>query len=74
MVNGPAGQVFRVGEEVVLARGTYQGALGVFVRLKEDVNWAEITERNGSIRSHPVAWLDHSKGSTGGETTKDAER
>jgi len=48
---------FREGEEVVLAEGSYQGTLGVFLRLKDDVNWAEIIERNGSIRSHPVAWL-----------------
>jgi len=33
------------------------GTLGAFVRLKEYVNWADIAERNGSIRSHPVAWL-----------------
>lgn len=56
----PVGTVFREGDEVVLAEGTYQGTLGVFVRLRKDVNWADITERNGSIRSHPVAWLDHS--------------
>ena len=49
----------------MLAEGTYQGTPGVFLRLREDVKWADITERNGSIRSHPVAWLDHSTGSTG---------
>ena len=48
---------FREGDEVVLATGTYQGTPGVFLRLREDVKWADITERNGSIRSHPVAWL-----------------
>lgn len=58
----PAGSGFREGDEVVLADGTYQGTPGVFLRLREDVNWADITERNGSIRSHPVAWLAHSKG------------
>ena len=58
--NGPVGTAFREGDEVVLAQGSYQGTLGVFVRLKEDINWADITERNGSIRSHPVAWLAHS--------------
>ena len=31
-----------------------------FLRLKEDVNWADITERNGNVRSHPVIWLAHS--------------
>ena len=58
--NRPVAAVFHEGDEVVLAEGTYQGTLGVFVRLRQDVNWADITERNGSIRSHPVAWLDHS--------------
>ena len=62
MSTQPAGPQFREGDEVVLAEGTYQGTLGVFLRLKEDVNWADITERNGSIRSHPVAWLAHSAG------------
>jgi len=56
------GPVFREGDEVVLADGTYQGTHGVFRRLTDDVNWADITERNGSIRSHPVAWLAHSTG------------
>ena len=60
MSNRPVGTVFREGDEVVLAEGTYQGTLGVFVRLRTDVNWADIRECNGSVRSHPVAWLDHS--------------
>lgn len=59
---------FREGDEVVLAKGTYPGTLGVFVRLRKDVKWAEITERNGSIRSHPVEWLAHSTGPTNGKT------
>jgi len=62
MSNRPAVSVFRKGDEVVLGEGTYQGTLGVFTRFKEDVKWADITERNGSIRSHPVAWLDHVAG------------
>ena len=60
------GSVFREGDEVVLAEGTYQGTLGVFLRQKEDVNWADITERNGSIRSHPVEWLAHATSATPG--------
>jgi hypothetical protein len=48
---------FREGDEVVLAKGTYQGTLGVFLHLREDIEWADIVERNGTIRSHPVAWL-----------------
>jgi len=58
--------VFREGDEVVLAKGTYPGTLGVFLGFRTDVNWAEITERNGCIRSHPVEWLAHSTGATPG--------
>jgi len=61
MSNKIAATVFREGDEVVLAEGTYQGTPGVFVRLREDVNWADITERNAATRSHPVACLTHSK-------------
>jgi hypothetical protein len=56
----PAVPAFREGDAVVLAIGTYQGTRGVFLRLKEDTAWADITESNGGIRSHPVAWLAHS--------------
>jgi hypothetical protein len=51
--------VFREGDEVELVAGSYQGVQGVFVRLRSDVNWADIAERNGQVRSHPVAWLGH---------------
>jgi hypothetical protein len=51
---------FRQGDEVVLVRGSYQGTLGIFFRLKPDPTWADVTERNGTIRSHPVEWLAHS--------------
>jgi len=57
--NRPVGPAFREGDEVVLAEGTYQGTPGIFLRLTKDVNWAEISERNGSIRQHPMAWLAH---------------
>jgi len=53
----PAHPEFREGDEVVLAEGTYQGTSGIFRHLREDVKWADITESNGAIRSHPVAWL-----------------
>jgi len=58
-----AGPTFHKGDEVVLAKGTYQGTPGVFLRLKEDLNWADITERDGAVRSHPVIWLAHSAAS-----------
>ena len=48
---------FRAGDQVVLALGTYQGSGGVFLGLREDANWANIRERDGSVRCHPVAWL-----------------
>jgi transcription antitermination factor NusG len=57
---------FRQGDEVVLAEGEFQGTLGTFLRLKQDPKWADITERNGSVRSHPVKWLTHSTSATPG--------
>ena len=54
--------IFREGDEVVLALGSHQGTPGVFLRLRQDTNWADITERDGEIRSHPVLWLAHSTG------------
>jgi len=52
---------FREGDDVVvLADGMYETTLGVFVRLRPDVNWADIRERKGVVQSHPVAWLRHS--------------
>jgi hypothetical protein len=51
--------VFREGDEVELIAGSYQGTLGVFVRLRSDVKWADIAERNGNVRSHPIEWLGH---------------
>ena len=57
--------VFNQGDEVVLVRGSYQGTPGIFFRLKADPAWADVTERNGLIRTHPVEWLAHSKPSGG---------
>jgi hypothetical protein len=31
---------FRNGDKVVLAEGTYQGTPGVFLKLRDEVNWA----------------------------------
>ena len=50
---------FKEGDNVVLAEGTYQGTLGVFSHLSQDVNWAEIIEPGGAMRCHPVVWLQH---------------
>jgi hypothetical protein len=58
----PTAPTFREGDEVVLAKGSYQGTLGIFLHMKEDANWADIRERNGATRSHPVIWLAHYAG------------
>jgi hypothetical protein len=51
---------FQKGDGVSLARGTYQGTLGVFLNLKDDdPTWADVLERNEEVRSHPVQWLEH---------------
>jgi hypothetical protein len=56
----PIAPGFQKGESVVLAKGSYQGTCGVFLNLRTDPLWADIEESGGNIRSHPVAWLDHS--------------
>jgi hypothetical protein len=55
----PIAPGFREGEAVVLARGSYQGTKGMFLRLREDPLWADIQEPGGAVRSHPVEWLEH---------------
>jgi len=50
---------FSEGDEVVLAKGTYTGRQGVFLRARPDIKWADITERDGTVRSHPLEWLAH---------------
>jgi hypothetical protein len=57
----PIAAGFREGDEVVLALGSYQGTPGVFLRLRESGAWADIHERNGAVRQHPVAWLAHAE-------------
>jgi hypothetical protein len=57
--NRYTGPEFKSGDEVILALGSYQGTLGVFLNLREDPNWADILERTGKVRSHPLAWLAH---------------
>ena len=61
MLNNPAigTTEFKEGDNVVLAEGTYQGTIGVFLRLRPDVNWAEIIEPGGVMKCHPVVWLQH---------------
>ena len=65
----PIEQPFQPGDEVVLAEGPYQCTLGVFLRLSDDAKWADITERDGTVRCHPVEWLAHPKGPVPGFAT-----
>jgi hypothetical protein len=55
---------FHKGDEVFLAKGSYEGTLGVFLNLRNDPKWADILERNSQVRSHPVEWLQHAKTGT----------
>lgn len=49
---------FRVGDSVVvLYQGLYNGMSGRFVGPREDPNWADVEEPDGSVRAHPVLWL-----------------
>jgi hypothetical protein len=50
---------FQAGDNVFLGEGPYQGTPGVFVKLLEDITWADVTERDGKVRRHPVTWLRH---------------
>jgi len=52
---------FQKGDEVFLAKGTYEGTLGIFQNLRGDPKWADILERNSLVRAHPVEWLEHSR-------------
>lgn len=57
MSTTPITAPFQKGDEIVLNHGTYEGTLGSFLELKADPKWADILERNGKTRSHPVEWL-----------------
>ncbi len=48
---------FRAGDEIVLAEGPHKYVHGVFIGLKDDVEWASIKESNGMVSSHPIEWM-----------------
>ncbi len=60
-VRSGSGTAFAKGESVYLAEGTYQGTRGTFLKLRPDINWAEIQEQGGLVRCHPVIWLKRSE-------------
>ena len=51
------GTTFKEGDEVVLVRGGNVGTPGIFLRLRADARWADITERSGMVKMHPLEWL-----------------
>ncbi len=48
---------FREGDAVYLAKGSYVGATGIFLKLRSDPKWADIRETDDTIREHPVEWI-----------------
>jgi hypothetical protein len=57
-INNPK---FRPGDAVVLAQGPRKYERGIFLNVKEDVEWAALREPNGTISSHPVEWMESSR-------------
>jgi hypothetical protein len=60
-INNPK---FHPGEAVVLAEGPHKYVHGIFLGLKEDVEWGAIQESNGAVNSHPVEWMRSDPGVT----------
>lgn len=54
---------FRPGDSVVLVHGPHKYERGIFLNLKEDVEWAAVQKPNGTISSHPVEWMESSRAS-----------
>ena len=50
---------FRVRDKIARADGPYQGIPGVLLRVREDTDWSEITERDSVVRCHPIRWAHH---------------
>jgi len=48
---------FHEGDDIVLAEGPNKYIRGVFLTLKDYVEWAAIKGPNGAVTSHPVAWM-----------------
>jgi hypothetical protein len=68
-INNPK---FHAGDEVVLAEGPHKYVHGIFLGLKEDVEWAAVKEASGAVNSHPVEWMSRYPG-TGSYTSSDGK-
>ncbi len=60
-INNPR---FRPGDHVMLIHGPHKFTRGMFLNLKPDVEWAAIEESSGTIRAHPVEWMQSDAGNT----------
>jgi hypothetical protein len=49
--------VFHKGDQVYLAKGSYQGTVGTFIHLRTDPKWADILEPDLTVRVHSVKWM-----------------
>jgi hypothetical protein len=58
-LQSPHASSYHKGDEVFLAKGSYQGTVGTFLNLRGDPRWADILERNSQVLAHPVEWLQH---------------
>ena len=58
-INSPK---FHAGDQIFLAEGPHKYVRGIFMRLKDDVEWAAIKETNGAVSSHPVEWMRSDRG------------
>jgi len=49
---------FHRGDPVVLTHGPHKYDRGIFLSLKEDVEWAAVEAPDGTVSSHPVEWME----------------
>jgi hypothetical protein len=53
-INNPQ---FRAGDEVIITEGPHKDRHGIYLELRDDVEWASIKKSNGTVSSHPVEWM-----------------
>jgi hypothetical protein len=60
--NATSEPAFHAGDKIIVDEGPHQGVLGTFLGLEDEVRWASIKEANGTVSSHPVAWMRSHRG------------
>jgi hypothetical protein len=53
-INNPK---FHPGDRVILAEGPHKYTSGTFLSLRDDVEWANVRESDGTLSMHPVEWM-----------------